>query len=104
MGESDINIIFKYILPNISSSIYVTVSYQMGQAIITESAMSFLGLGIQPPDATWGNMLNEALSISVLSLKPWIWLPASLAILSVVLSINTLGDRLRDVYDPKSSK
>ena len=77
------------------------ITFQMASAILSESSLSFLGMGVQPPGASWGNMLYDAQSITVLSQKLWIWLPPGLALLITVLSINFLGDGIRDALDPK---
>ena len=65
-------------------------------------ALSFLGLGIQIPEASWGNMLNAAQSIAIVSLKPWLWIPPGLCIFVTLISVNLFGDGLRDALDPKT--
>ncbi|QED48054.1 oligopeptide ABC transporter permease [Cytobacillus dafuensis] len=101
MGQSDFIIIIKHILPNIMAPIIVQGTLQTAEAILTESALSFLGVGVQQPIPSWGNMLNEATSIMVLQFKPWVWMPAGFAILLTILCINFVGDGLRDALDPK---
>lgn len=101
VGTSDFWTIVKYILPNALPPILITVTFQTASAIITESSLSFLGMGVQPPEASWGNMLHDAQSITVLSRSPWVWLPPGLAIVITVLSINFFGDGVRDALDPK---
>lgn len=101
IGTSDFQIILKYILPNSFAPILIAITFQMASAILLESALSFLGMGVQPPGASWGNMLYDAQSITVLSQKLWIWLPPGIALLITVLSINFLGDGIRDALDPK---
>jgi peptide/nickel transport system permease protein len=101
IGTSDFKIITKYILPNSFAPILIAVTFQMASAILTESSLSFLGMGVQPPGASWGNMLYDAQSVTVLSKRLWIWLPPGLALLTTVLSINFLGDGIRDALDPK---
>ncbi|MNI86288.1 Dipeptide transport system permease protein DppC [compost metagenome] len=81
--------------------ILVQATLMTADAILTEAALSFLGVGVQQPTPSWGNMLNEAMSILVLRFKYWIWLYPGLAILLTVLSINFIGDGLRDALDPK---
>jgi peptide/nickel transport system permease protein len=76
----------------------------MASAIITEASLSFLGMGVQPPMSSWGNMITDAQSISVLTSQPWLWLPPGLLIVLCVLSINFIGDGLRDALDPKNLK
>ena len=81
--------------------ILITLTIRLAEAILMESSLSFLGMGVQPPGASWGNMLHDAQSVSVLSRRPWIWMPPGIAILATVLSINFLGDGLRSALDPK---
>ena len=101
IGTSDFWTIVKYILPNALPPILITVTFQMASAIIMESSLSFLGMGCQPPQASWGNMLHDAQSISILSRAPWVWLPPGIAIVITVLSINFFGEGVRDALDPK---
>ncbi|MBP1941375.1 oligopeptide ABC transporter permease [Cytobacillus luteolus] len=101
MGQRDVIIILRHILPNIMAPIIVQGTLQTAEAILTESALSFLGVGVQQPTPSWGNMLNEATSIMVLQFKPWVWMPAGFAILLTILCINFVGDGLRDALDPK---
>lgn len=95
-------IIFRHILPNAFTPIIVNATFGVANAILLEASLSFLGLGVQPPTASWGNMLNAAQSITFLEDMPWLWLPPGLAIALCVMSINFLGDGLRDALDPKS--
>lgn len=104
IGQKDIVIIFSHILPNILAPIVVQATLQTAEAILTESALSFLGVGVQQPVPSWGNMLNEATSIMILQFKPWVWAPAGFAILITILCINFVGDGLRDALDPKMKK
>lgn len=101
IGTSHFEIIVKYILPNSFAPILIAITYQMASAILMESSLSFLGMGVQLPAASWGNMLYDAQSITVLSQKLWIWLPPGVLLLLTVLSINFLGDGVRDALDPK---
>jgi peptide/nickel transport system permease protein len=101
LGARNAAIIIEHILPNILAPILVQATLQTAQAILTEASLSFLGVGVQQPTPSWGNMLNEAMSIMVLRTRLWVWLPPGLAILLTVLSINFLGDGLRDSLDPK---
>lgn len=101
LGQNNRILIAKHILPNIVAPIVVQATLQTAEAILTESALSFLGVGVQEPFPSWGNMLHDATSIMVLQLKPWIWMPAGFAILVTILCINFLGDGLRDALDPK---
>lgn len=101
LGAYDRTIIWEHILPNILAPILVQATLQTAEAILTEASLSFLGVGVQQPMPSWGNMLYEAMSIMVLRFRAWVWLPPGLAILITVLSINFIGDGLRDALDPK---
>jgi peptide/nickel transport system permease protein len=76
----------------------------VASAILTEAALSFLGIGVQIPTATWGNMLTEAQSLTTLEQMAWLWIPPGLMITVTVLSINFLGDALRDALDPRLTR
>lgn len=102
LGLSTPRILFGHILPNALAPILVHATFGMAGAIVTEAALSFLGLGVQPPTASWGNMLTDAQSLTVLTSQPWLWVPPGLMIVLAVLSINFIGDGLRDAMDPKS--
>jgi peptide/nickel transport system permease protein len=93
-------IIFRHLLPNAVAPIIVAATFGMASAILLEAGLSFLGLGVQPPTPTWGNMLSDAQSLPVLQSMPWLWLPPGAAIALAVLSINFIGDGLRDALDP----
>lgn len=103
-GAPGLRIIFRHILPNALTPVIVNATFGMAQAILLEAALSFLGLGVQPPTASWGNMLNEAQSITTLEGMPWLWLPPGLMIVASVLSINFVGDGLRDALDPRTRR
>lgn len=99
VGASHRRIMFQHILPNVFSIVLVIVGFDVAGAILTESALSFLGFGVQPPTATWGNMLSNSLSYTTKA--PWLVLFPGLAITLTVLSVFLLGDGLRDAMDPK---
>src|SRR5512137_499854 len=99
-GTSNFEIIFRHILPNSIAPIVVTATLGIANAILAEAYISFLGLGVQPPTATWGNMLNGA--NNYLDTAPWLWIFPGVLIVLTVLSINFLGDGLRDALDPRS--
>lgn len=101
VGTPNRRIITRHFLPNAMGPILVAATFGVASAILTESALSFLGLGVQPPTASWGQMLNEAQSLTILESKPWLWVPAGIMILISVLSINFIGDGLRDALDPQ---
>lgn len=100
MGASNGRIIFRHLLPNALAPIIVAATFGIAGAILLEAGLSFLGLGVQPPTASWGNMLNDAQSLPVLESMPWLWLPPGVMIALAVLSINFIGDGLRDAFDP----
>jgi peptide/nickel transport system permease protein len=99
-GESSAGIIVREILPNILSPVIVSVTLNVGQTILFEAALSFLGLGIQPPTASWGNMLNNALEM-IYNSPSQVILPGFLIFL-IVVSFNFVGDGLQDALDPRS--
>jgi peptide/nickel transport system permease protein len=98
-GASDWAIIVRHVLPNAAAPIIVAATLSVGGAIISESVLSFLGLGVQPPVPSWGNMLQGAQS--TMESKPWLAIFPGLLILITVLSVNFLGDGLRDALDPR---
>jgi len=102
LGLSDKRIILKHLLPNTVAYIIVSATLGMAGAIMTESALSFLGLGVAPPTPTWGNMVQNARDFYILTNRPWLWVPPGIAIFLTVMSINLLGDGLRDALDPKT--
>ncbi|WP_301860232.1 ABC transporter permease [uncultured Megasphaera sp.] len=103
-GYSPTTIVFKHILPNVLSPILVNCTFGIAQAILIEAALSFLGMGVQPPTSSWGNMLTSAQSIMILSEEPWRWIPPGIAILIAVLTINFLGDGLNEAINGDTNK
>jgi len=100
IGTSNLAIIFQHILPNSMAPIIVSATLGVANAILSEAYISFLGLGVRPPTATWGNMLDGA--YNYIETAPWLWIfPGSLIVLTV-LSINFVGDGLRDALDPRT--
>jgi peptide/nickel transport system permease protein len=100
LGVSNFRIIVNHLLPNTLAPIIVSSSLGVAGAILAEAYVSFLGLGVQPPTATWGNMLDNA--YQYLETAPWLWFFPGMLILLTVLSINFVGDGLRDAFDPRS--
>lgn len=96
------HILFSEILPNTVAPILVYATSVLALSMLDEAALSFLGLGVQPPTSSLGNMLNGAQSLTVLTKQPWLWIPAGLLIVVLVMSINFIGDALRDALDPNS--
>lgn len=101
IGASRLRIIIKHILPQTTSYVIVAMTLSVPSYILSESGLSFLGLGIQQPDASWGNMLKEAQEYINILYRPWLLTPGFL-IFVAVLSFNLIGDTIRDVLDPKS--
>lgn len=101
MGASNLRIIFKHILPQTTSYVIIAMTLSVPSYILAESGLSFLGLGIQQPDASWGNMLKEAQEFTNIMYRPWLLAPGGLIFIAV-LSFNLLGDAIRDFLDPKS--
>ncbi|MEZ4726719.1 MAG: ABC transporter permease [Caldilineaceae bacterium] len=99
-GVHNTRLIVRHLVPNVMAPVIVAATYGMATAILVEAGLSFLGLGVQPPTASWGNMLNAAQSISILESMPWLWVPPGLMIAITVLSLNFIGDGLRDALDP----
>ncbi|NUN64260.1 ABC transporter permease [Pseudanabaena biceps] len=103
-GASPLRIILSHVLPQTITFIIISATLDIPRFIVVEAVLSLVGLGIQPPDPSWGNMLSLSTNASILILQPWlVWFPA-LAIVLTVLSFNLLGDSLRDALDPKNIK
>jgi len=102
IGARNHQIIFRHMLPNCLAPVIVSATFGVASAILMEGALSFLGLGVQPPTPSWGNMLTDAQSITILESMPWLWVPPGAMIVVAVLAINFLGDGLRDALDPRS--
>jgi len=100
VGVSNSRIIFRHMLPNALAPVIVAATFGMANAILLEAGLSFLGLGVQPPTPSWGNMLTDAQSLTVLESMPWLWIPPGTMIALAVISINFIGDGLRDAFDP----
>lgn len=104
IGVPDRAILFRHMLPNILGPLTVVATFGVATAVLLESSLSFLGLGVRPPEASWGNLITEAISPVVLNQLPWQWVPAAIAITATVLGVNFIGDGLRDAIDPKTVK
>lgn len=99
MGFPNRRIIFGHVLPNSLSPVYVVATLGIGGAILTESALSFLGIGVQPPTPSWGNILTQAKDN--IEVAWWLSLYPGLAIFLTVMGYNLLGEGLRDIFDPR---
>lgn len=102
LGMRELRILLRHILPNILGQVFVVSTLWIASAIRVEASLSFLGLGVQPPTATWGNMIRDGIR-DVFS-APWIAVAPSMAIMITVLAFNMFGDGLRDLFDPKTSR
>jgi len=98
-GAGAARLIFRHILPNIIAPTIVLTTVYLSSAVLAEAGLSFLGLGTQPPDPSWGGMLNAARSY--MEISPWMAIAPGLAIMFIVLGLNFLGDGLRDILDPR---
>jgi peptide/nickel transport system permease protein len=101
LGAGDGRIIFRHILPGVLPYLAVYGTLALASAILTEAALSFLGLGVQMPVPSWGGMMNSAQSLTVLEGQLWLWIPPGVAIATTVLCANFAGDGLRDAFDPR---
>ncbi len=101
LGAPRWRIIGFHAFPNVVDVLVVYASLGVATAILLEAGLSFLGLGVQPPTPSWGNMLNPARNVSILEQYPWQWMPAGAAIVLTVLAVNFIGDGLRDALDPR---
>jgi peptide/nickel transport system permease protein len=101
LGAQDFTLIFSHVLPMVVAPLLATLTFAINSAILLEAGLSFLGVGIPQPTASWGNMLEVTRSIDVLQDGPWMWIPPAIFILLTALSINFIGDGLRDALDPK---
>jgi len=103
LGSTDARIFFSHLIPNTLGPIIVSATLGLASAILTEAYVSFLGLGVQQPTATWGNMMQQAQSFLIRGAW-WMWVFPSLFIVFIILCINLMGDGLRDAFDPRSSR
>ncbi len=101
LGVPDNRIIFVHILPNVFAPLVAMVTFSVGEAILIEAGLSFLGLGVPPPTPSWGNMLEAARNLQILQELPWMWIPPAIMTVLTVLCINFIGDGLRDAIDPR---
>ena len=96
--------IFRHLIPNVIPQLIVTMTMSLGSTIITEATLSFLGLGVKFPFASWGNIINDVNDTYVLTNYWFIWIPAGVCLLATVLAFNLVGDGLRDAFDPKMKR
>lgn len=96
--------ILKHLIPNVMPLLIVSATMSLGSTILTESALSFLGLGVKYPYASWGNIINAVSNQHVMTQYPFVWIPAGILIVLTVVAFNFVGDGLRDAYDPKMKR
>ena len=104
MGGRSLYIIIRHVLPQTATYVVISATLAVPGFIIAEAVLSLIGLGIQQPDPSWGNMLSSATNATILVLQPWLIWPPALLIILTVLAFNLLGDGLRDALDPRSLK
>jgi peptide/nickel transport system permease protein len=96
--------IFKHLVPNVIPQLIVSCTMGLGSTIILEATLSFLGLGVRFPFASWGNIINDVNDTFVLTNYWFIWIPAGVCLLITVLAFNLVGDGLRDAFDPRMKR
>jgi len=104
LGLRDRRKIFRHLLPNTIPIIIVVATLTVAGAILQESVLSYLGLGVVPPTPSWGNMITAANNLIDFQKRPWLWIPPGVCIFMTVIAINIIGDGLRDVLDPKMKR
>ena len=104
VGVSTKMILFSEVLPNAIPPVWANISFRVAGAILTESSLSFLGMGVQTPQASWGNIIFAAQNLLVLTARPWVWLPPGICIILVVIGFNFIGEGVRDALDPKTKE
>lgn len=102
LGVRNWTIMWRHIFPNVLPPVIVAATFGIGGAIMTEAGLSFIGLGVKPPASSWGQMMNEAQTYVTLTTRPWRWLAPGLCITLTMISINFIGDALRDALDPRA--
>lgn len=101
-GIPTVKILFSEVLPNAIPPVWANISFRVAGAILTESSLSFLGMGVQTPQASWGNIIFAAQNLLVLTARPWVWLPPGICIILVVVGFNFIGEGVRSALDPKT--
>ncbi|MFC5221306.1 ABC transporter permease [Bifidobacterium leontopitheci] len=104
LGLSTRSRLFHHLMPNVYPLLIVQTTLSVAGGILMESTLSFLGLGVMPPNASWGNMMAVASNLMDFQKRPWLWIPPGTAVFVTVVCINVLGDRIRDVVDPRAKE
>ena len=104
LGGTPFHILLRHMVPAVLPHATVAFTLLTATVVMTEAGLSFLGLGVPPPTPTWGSMISEAQSLRILETMPWMWLPPGIAIAMTVMSVNFVGDGLRDAVDPRQSR
>lgn len=101
LGATDKAILFRTILPNVVAPVWAVLPLRVGRAILSESSLSFLGVGLRTPQASWGNLMQNALELITLTTRPWAWIPPGLCIALTVFALQLVGEGLRKALNPR---
>jgi len=104
LGVTNFQIAVRHIIPNAIAPVLVYASFAVATAVLLEAGLSYLGLGVQPPTPSWGNMLNTARNISTMERTSWQWIPPAIMTVLFVLAVNFVGDGIRDALDPQAKE
>ena len=104
LGATDRAILFRTVLPNVIAPVWAAFPMKVGRAILSESSLSFLGVGLRTPQASWGNLMQNALELITLTTRPWAWIPPGLCIVVTVLALLLVGEGLRKALNPRGSR
>ncbi len=102
LGATDRMVLFRTILPNVVAPVWAALPVKVGRAILWESSLSFLGVGLRTPQASWGNLMQNAMELVTLTTRPWAWIPPGACIILTVLALLLVGEGLRRAFDPRS--
>jgi peptide/nickel transport system permease protein len=101
LGATDRAILFRTILPNVVAPVWAALPMKIARAILSESSLSFLGVGLRTPQASWGNLMHNAMELVTLTTRPWAWVPPGLCIMTTVLALLLVGEGLRKAMNPR---
>lgn len=102
LGASDRTVLFRTILPNVVAPVWAALPVKVGRAILWESSLSFVGVGLRTPQASWGNLMQNAMELVTLTTRPWAWIPPGACIILTVLALLLVGEGLRRAFDPRA--